>query len=103
MAVMITKFINGEEVLGETSIGNDEYFEIENPVVFYKVDAQNSGDKSTIAISPYSPFNNSKNKTIQFKKSQVLCQYEPMESMVEKYNSIFFNSSIVLPKLNVTQ
>lgn len=96
--ILITKFINGEEVLGDVIDIDSEFFEIDNPVGFFQQPSREGGDKSTIALVPYA--NLSDSKKIKFRKTSVVCQYEPIIEMKNNYSKLF-GSGIILPDLGV--
>lgn len=93
--ILITKFINGEEVLGDVIDVDAEFFEIDNPVGFFQQPSAHGSDSATIALVPFA--NLSKHKKIKFKKTSIVCQYEPILEMENNYRKLF-GSGIILPK-----
>ena len=89
------RMITGEELLGKRISETDECIELENLVVVHQAPSQNNSDAATIYLYPYAQLANSKKFSIR--KSAMVCVYEPIVELLNKYNSVF-GSGIILPK-----
>lgn len=93
MSVLITRLITGEEILGDITQANDDTCIINNPV--HIAASQNpSTSKIDIHMAPFVPLSAEKNITIHLKN--VLCQYEPVLEIKNKYSTMF-GSGIIIP------
>ncbi|MFN4975306.1 MAG: hypothetical protein ACK5GV_08685 [Bacteroidota bacterium] len=94
MSVLVARLLTNEEILGKQISITDEYIEFENLVVVHQAPSQNNSEATTIFLAPYAPLSNS--KKILIRKSLLVCTYEPMVDLLNKYNSVF-GSGIVIP------
>lgn len=95
MPILITRLITGHEILGEveiTTTGNT--CEISNPTEVSALPNPKTGSID-IHMGPFAPLAAEKKITINL--NNVLCQYEPVVDIVNKYNSMF-GSGLILPK-----
>jgi hypothetical protein len=95
MSVLITRLITGEEILGDVTpdSGINDLVNITNPVHIAAV--SNPNTKSVdIHMAPFIPL--SSQKTITVSLRNVLCQYEPVVEILNKYNTTF-GSGIIIP------
>lgn len=92
MNIMITRLLTGEEILGEIEINDNECF-IKNPTQIGAMPNPKSGNID-IHMSPWIPL--SSDKTVKINMSQVLCQYAPVNDIINKYNSMF-GSGLYIP------
>ena len=90
---MITRLITGEEILGVITQANDDTCIVNNPVHIAASQNPNTS-KIDIHMSPFVPLSAEPNITIYLKN--VLCQYEPVLEIKNKYNSMF-GSRIIIP------
>jgi len=94
MNIMITRLITGEEILGEVTASNTDTCTISNPTQIAAMQNPNSS-KVDIHMGPFAPLAADKSITIQVRN--ILCQYEPVIEIKNKYNTMF-GSGIILPK-----
>lgn len=94
MNVLITRLITGEEILGDVTSSTSDTCTISNPTQIAAM--QNpSTSKVDIHMGPFAPLSADKSITIQVRN--ILCQYEPVVEIKNKYNTMF-GSGIILPK-----
>jgi hypothetical protein len=95
MTVLITRLITGEEILGEVtpSETQNDKVNITNPIQVAAL-SNNQTKNVDIHMAPFAPL--SAQKTITISLSNVLCQYEPVVEILNKYNSVF-GSGIIIP------
>ena len=94
MNIMITRLITGEEILGEVESSSDaENCNITNPTQVSAMPNPQTGNVD-VHMGPFAPL--SAQKTITLSRRNVLCQYEPVVDIKNKYSSMF--SGIILPK-----
>jgi hypothetical protein len=95
MSALVIRLITGEELLGGKISECDDTIVIENVVVVHQAPSQNNPESTTIYLSPFAPLADSKKFTIR--KSSMVCSYEPIVELLNKYNSLF-GSGIIIPK-----
>lgn len=92
---MITRLITSEEILGEVNVSDDgTTCTIKNPTQI-GVSPNPHTKNVDIHMAPFMPL--AAGKSITLSMSAVLCQYEPVQDVVNKYNSMF-GSGLILPK-----
>jgi hypothetical protein len=94
MSVLITRLITGQEILGEVTIKDDSFCSITNPTEIAASRNQSTGNVD-IHMGPFTPLASEKTITISLKN--VLCQYEPVVEIINKYNKMF-GSGIIIPE-----
>ena len=91
---MITRLITGEEILGDVTASTNDTCTISNPTQIAAM--QNpSSSKVDIHMGPFAPL--SADKSIIIQDRNILCQYEPVVEIKNKYSTMF-GSGIILPK-----
>jgi len=95
MAVLITRLITGEEILGDVTQNETsaDKVNITNPIQIAALSNQQTKNVD-IHMAPFVPL--SAQKTITISLGNVLCQYEPVVEILNKYNSAF-GSGIIIP------
>lgn len=93
--VKVIRLITGEELMGKFVDETESAFEVGGLVTIHHTQSQNNPESTTIFLSPFAHL--SKDKKLNLNKSHVLCTYEPIVELLNKYNSIF-GSGIILPK-----
>lgn len=93
--VKVIRLLTGEELMGKFLGETESNFEFDNLVNIHHTQSQNNPDSTTIFLSPFAHL--SKDKKLNINKAHVLCTYEPIVELLNKYNSIF-GSGIILPK-----
>lgn len=93
MSILITRLITGEEILGDIVDSNTDTCTINNPTHIAASQNPNTS-KIDIHMAPFVPLSAEKNITIQLKN--VLCQYEPVLEIKNKYSTMF-GSGIIIP------
>jgi hypothetical protein len=94
MAVLITRLLTGEEILGEsTTNSTDGTIKIENPTQIAAARNPANGNVD-VHMAPFAALSSSKH--IEIRAQHVLCQYEPVVEVVNKYNKMF-GSGIIIP------
>ena len=93
MAVKIVRFIAGEELLGDVEQVDENTVRITNPTLISAMQNPKSGNMD-VHMAPFAPL--SASKSVEFSVTHVLCQYEPVVDIINKYNNVF-GSRIVLP------
>lgn len=94
MAVMITRLITGEEILGDAQVSADgSECVIKHPT---QIGVMQKGQDSRVNIhlSPFCPLA-AQDSVVIFMRN-VLCLYEPVTEVVNKYNTMF-GSGLILP------
>lgn len=94
MTVLITRLITGEEILGEVTESTESSCSISNPTQIAAQPNPKTGNVD-IHMAPFVPLSSQKAITISLKN--VLCQYEPVVEILNKYNTMF-GSGIIIPK-----
>jgi hypothetical protein len=95
MEILVARLLTGEEVLGNHVSSTEDIVTFDNLVTILQTQSKNNPDSTTIMFAPFAPL--AKSKTVSLNKSQILCLYEPILEMINKYNSVF-GSGIILPK-----
>lgn len=94
MTILITRLLTGEEILGESSVNPaDGTIKIENPTQIAAMRNPNNGNVD-VHMAPFAAL--SATKHIEIRAQHVLCQYEPVVEVVNKYNKMF-GSGIIIP------
>jgi hypothetical protein len=93
MAILITRLLTGEEILGDSTPESDGNLRIDNPTQIGAVPNPKTGNVD-VHMAPLFPL--SAQKHIVLKNSLVLCQYEPVVEVVNKYNTMF-GSGLIIP------
>lgn len=98
MSILITRLLTGEEILGETETITDSdlninQVQIENPTIISAMRNPQTGNVDVL-MAPFNPL--SSEKIVCINRDHVLCQYEPVTEVVNKYNTMF-GSGIILP------
>lgn len=93
MTVMITRLLTGEEILGELAIVDSESIRVDNPTIVAASRNPQSGNID-VHMAPFIPL--SSQSHVILRTSNVLCQYEPVTEVVNKYNSMF-GSGLIIP------
>lgn len=97
MAILVTRLLTGEEILGETDTLIDDLsvdkVQIENPTLISAMRNPQTGNVDVL-MAPFNPL--SSEKAVVLNKSHVLCQYEPVGEVINKYNTMF-GSGLILP------
>lgn len=94
MTVMITRLLTGEEILGDvTQQENETFVTIENPTQVGAAPNPKTGQVD-VHMAPFAPL--SADRVIKIRSQNVVCQYEPVVDIVNKYNSMF-GSGIIIP------
>jgi hypothetical protein len=92
---MITRLLTGEEILGDVEIETSgETCKITNPTQIGAVPNPKTGNVD-VHMVPFAPL--SSQKHVVFSTRNVLCQYEPVVDILNKYNSMF-GSGLIIPK-----
>jgi hypothetical protein len=91
---MITRLITGEEILGDVETSGNDTCKISNPTQIGAMQNPKTGNID-IHMGPFAPLSSQKHINISLKN--VLCQYEPVVDILNKYNSMF-GSGLILPK-----
>lgn len=95
MSVMITRLLTGEEILGVVSSHEDAgHFVIENPTTIGVMNNPQT-NRLDIHMAPFLPL--AAKKSVVVNMQNVVCQYEPVVEVINKFNSVF-GSGIILPK-----
>ena len=98
MKVIALKLITSEEIIGELVGENGEEIYLKNVVT---VSIQPGPDgRAALGFFPFMPYLG-KDKTITFKKSQIIVQEEVDDQMRNQYNSVF-GGVVVPPKQIIT-
>jgi hypothetical protein len=97
MAILVTRLLTGEEILGETETIRDadlgvNNVQIENPTLISAMRNQQTGNVDVL-MAPFNPL--SSDKTVVINREHILCQYAPVTEVIKKYSSMF--SGIILP------
>jgi hypothetical protein len=95
MDTLVIRLITGEELLGKKLSETDDCVVLENIVIVHQAPSQNNADAATIYLYPFAQLSNS--KKISIRKSVMVCSYEPIVELLNKYNSVF-GSGIILSK-----
>lgn len=95
MDTLVIRLLTGEELLGKKVSEDDDCITLENIVIVHQAPSQNNADSATIYLYPFAQLSTS--KTISIRKSVMICMYEPIVELLNKYNSLF-GSGIILPK-----
>lgn len=95
MSALVIRLMTGEELLGDKKSEDDNVIELENVVVVHQAPSQNNPESTTIYLSPYAQLANGKRFCIR--KTAMVCSYEPIVELLNKYNSVF-GSGIIIPK-----
>lgn len=101
MTVLITRLITGEEILGDVTPdeGINDLVNIKNPVQV--AIGSNPDTKSfDIHMAPFIPLSAQKSITVSLRN--VLCQYEPVVEILNKYSSVFGSGIIIPSKSGIT-
>ncbi len=93
MTILITRLITGEEILGEVTVKDDLSCDISNPTQIAANRNPSTGNVD-IHMGPFIPLSSQTTITISLKN--VLCQYEPVVEILNKYNTMF-GSRIIVP------
>lgn len=96
MEIIVARLLTGEEVLGKVVSKTDTQIEFENLVHVHHTPSKQNQESTTIFLAPFAPLSN--DKKISLTASNVLCTYEPIVELLNKYNSVF-GSGIILPKM----
>jgi hypothetical protein len=93
MAITITRLLTGEEILGEVTVIDESTVRVDNPTL---VGASRNPQTGNIDVhmAPFNPL--SAQTHVSLRVENILCQYEPVKEVINKYNSIF-GSGIILP------
>ena len=93
MAIMIVRFVAGEEILGDVEQVNDTTIKITNPTQINAMQNPQTGNMD-VHMAPFAPLSSS--RFVEISLTHVVCQYEPVVDVINKYNKVF-GSRIVLP------
>jgi hypothetical protein len=93
MAIMITRLLTGEEILGDMTVIDESTIRVDNPTIVAAMRNPQSGNID-VHMAPFMPL--SSQTHVEIRSDNVLCQYEPVTEVVNKYNSLF-GSGIILP------
>lgn len=93
MSIMITRLLTGEEVLGDMTQVDSESVRIDNPTLIAAMRNQQTGNVD-VHMAPFIPL--SSQTHVMLRLENILCQYEPVVEVVNKYNRMF-GSGIILP------
>lgn len=98
MTILVTRLLTGEEILGDTSTIRDndlgvDNVQIENPTLISAMRNPQTGNVDVL-MAPFNPL--SSEKVVVLNKTHVLCQYEPVGEVINKYNTMF-GSGLILP------
>lgn len=93
MAIMITRLFTGEEILGDVDVVDANTIRIENPTQVGVSPNPKTGSVD-VHMAPFMPL--SAQKFVNIRAENVLCQYEPVTEIVNKYNGLF-GSRIIIP------
>lgn len=94
MTVLITRLLTGEEILGESTVNStDGTIKIENPTQIAAARNPSNGNVD-VHMAPFAALAASKH--IEIRAQHVLCQYEPVVEVINKYNKMF-GSGIIIP------
>ena len=93
MATMITRLLTGEEILGDVSVLDDDSVRIDNPTLIAAMRNQQTGNVD-VHMAPFIPLSSQTHVVIRM--NNVLCQYEPVVEVINKYNTMF-GSGLILP------
>lgn len=95
MTILITRLLTGEEILGDVESTTEvDKCKITNPTQIGAMPNPKTGNID-IHMGPFVPLSSQKHITISTKN--ILCQYEPVVDILNKYNSMF-GSGLILPK-----
>jgi hypothetical protein len=90
---MITRLLTGEEILGELTIIDNSSVRVDNPTLVAAMRNPQSGNID-VHMAPFMPL--SSQTHVLIRTENVLCQYEPVTEVVNKYNTLF-GSGIIIP------
>jgi hypothetical protein len=93
MTIMITRLLTGEEILGELTIIDNSSVRVDNPTLVAAMRNPQSGNID-VHMAPFMPL--SSQTHVLIRTENVLCQYEPVTEVVNKYNTLF-GSGIIIP------
>jgi hypothetical protein len=92
MAINIVKFLNGDEIMGETKVVEDSLM-VTNAAQIIVVPGPNGQHR--MALAPFMPY--AKTKKFDFQLSMVMTFAEPVDELLNQYNQIF-GAGIVIAK-----
>lgn len=95
MSALVIRLMTGEELLGDKVSEDDNVIELENVVVVHQAPSQHNPESTTIYLSPYAQLASGKRFCIR--KTSMICSYEPIVELLNKYSSVF-GSGIIIPK-----
>lgn len=93
MSIMITRLLTGEEILGDVAVVDDSTIRVDNPTLVGATRNPQTGNID-VHMAPFMPL--SSQTHVLLRVENVLCQYEPVTEVVNKYNTLF-GSGIILP------
>ena len=93
MSITVTRLFTGEELLGEVTVVDSTSIRIDNPTLIAAMRNPQTGNVD-VHMAPFIPLSSQTHVTI--KTQNILCQYEPVVEVVNKYNTMF-GSGIILP------
>ena len=94
MAVLITRLLTGEEILGDVELLADGKCKIAHPT-HIAASANPQTGNIDVHMAPFAPL--AADKHIVVNLSLILSQYEPVKDVLNKYNTMF-GSGLILPK-----
>ena len=93
MAIMITRLLTGEEILGDVTTVDESTVRVDNPTLVGASRNPQTGNVD-VHMAPFMPL--SSQTHVLFRAENILCQYEPVAEVVNKYNTLF-GSRIIIP------
>lgn len=93
MAITVTRLFTGEELLGEVTVVDSDSIRIDNPTLIAAMRNPQTGNVD-VHMAPFTPL--SSQTYVVIKARNVLCHYDPVVEVVNKYNTMF-GSGIILP------
>lgn len=93
MSVLITRLITGEEILGDCESISDTECKVSNPTQIGAMPNPKTGNVD-VHMAPFVPL--AADKHIIINLNNVLCQYAPVNEVLNKYNTMF-GSGLIIP------
>ena len=93
MTILVTRLLTGEEILGDVDVVDSDTVRIENPTQIAAAPNQQTGSVD-VHMAPFAPL--AADKYLVIRVNNILCQYEPIREIVNKYNKLF-GSGLILP------
>lgn len=85
--IRILKLVSGEEIIGNVTDNGLLTYSIKNGVIVALVPSRANPQQPSIGLAPWLPY--AENDTVLIHKQHVVYEAEPIQEMVNNYNSIF--------------